>query len=52
MEVDEIIVILENKLANLYILKNLALNGGDLESVVRIESNIQETEESLSILKN
>jgi hypothetical protein len=52
VKIDEIIKILENKLANLYNLKNLALSNGDLESIIKLESSIQETEESLFILKN
>jgi hypothetical protein len=52
MKIDEIITILENKITDLYTLKNLAIINGNLEAVIRIETKINETEESLFILKN
>jgi len=51
MTIDEIIILLEKKLSNLYILRNMSINTGDFDSVVRLENEIQETEESLFVLK-
>lgn len=51
MKINEIITILENRVINLNVLKNMAQNNGDLDAVIRIEKQIQETEESLFYLK-
>ena len=51
MKIEDIITILENKIEDLHILKNMALNNGDLESLVKLEQEINETEISIFALK-
>lgn len=51
MKLEEIIFILENKLKTLEQQKSMAINNGDLEVVISIDLQINETKDTLNSLK-
>jgi hypothetical protein len=52
MKIEEIIFILENKVRNLEQQRSMAVTNGDLEAVVLINSQIEETNITLNSLKS
>ena len=52
MNIEYIIVLLEKKLSNLFTLKTMIINSGDIEALIRLDNEILETEESLRRIKN
>ena len=52
MTVDEIVILLENKIYKLNVLRNLFFNNGDLESLIKIDKEILETQDALDRIKN
>jgi len=51
MKVPELITLMANKLAYLNMARSTALASGDLEAVLRLDSEISETQDTLSKLQ-
>lgn len=52
MNIEELIVLLTNKIAHLTSQKSNAMNIGDVEQVLKIDNDILTTENTLNHLKN
>jgi hypothetical protein len=52
MTVNEIVILLENKIYKLNVLRNLFFNNGDIENLIKIDKEILETQDALDRIKN